>query len=182
LKPRGILYLALPDRRLTFDRKRPPTSIRHLLEEHAHGAEGNRRAHYFEWATMVDDKHGAEAEAHTERLMLKSYSIHYHVWTPDEFLDLLVTIRREFDLNFQLVGYAAPISEMDNEFIMVLARPSGPRDVRLMPQRDVAALKARPEAMRPASLRRTLAQSPIGPPVRFVKRLLRRWVSKRFCA
>ena len=164
LKPGGVLYMALPDRRLTFDRRRRPTTIEHLFDEHRTGAEANSRAHYLDWAVNVDGKQGAEADAHADELLARRYSIHFHVWTPDSFLDFLVAARREFGLDFQLVGYAAAEREIDLEFILVLARAQ--EKVRLPPSRmlDGRAL---------LRLRRRLAAGPLGPPVRAVRRLLR---------
>jgi len=162
LKPGGVLYMALPDRRLTFDKHRALTTNQHLFDEHRSGAEANRRAHYLDWALNVDGMQGAEAESRADGLLASHYSIHFHVWTPDSFLDFFVAARNEFALDFQLVGYAAAERDTDNEFILVLARAQD--KVRLQP-----ALERR----RRSSLRRQLAASPLGPPVRAVKQLLR---------
>ena len=170
LKPGGILYMALPDRRLTFDRDREPTPLEHLLEEHRHGAEANRRAHYLEWANKVDGKQGREAEAHADALLESGYSIHFHVWTPDSFIDFLVAARREAGLDLQLLEFGAAEVEGDFEFILVLAR-EGDR-VRLAPARSAQPQAA--DGQPPPSIRTRLARSPIGPPVRAVKRSLRR--------
>ncbi|MBW8051172.1 MAG: methyltransferase domain-containing protein [Cytophagales bacterium] len=40
LKPGGILYLAVPDKRYTFDKDRPITSFEHLLKDYEEGPEG----------------------------------------------------------------------------------------------------------------------------------------------
>src|ERR1700676_4454414 len=156
--------MALPDRRLTFDKRRSPTTIEHLFEEQRTGAEVNRRPHYLPWAVNVDGRQGAEAEAHADDLLARRYSIHFHVWTPDSFLDFLVAARRKFGLDFQLVGYAAAEREIDLEFILVLARAQD--EVRLPPSRtlDGRAL---------LRLRRQLAATPLGPPVRAGRRFLR---------
>lgn len=164
LKPGGVLYMALPDRRLTFDRRREPTTNEHLFEEHRNGAEANRRAHYLDWALNVDGKQGLEAAAHADDLLARGYSIHFHVWTPDSFLDFFVAARLEFGLDFQLVAYAAAERETDNEFILVLARAQD--DVRL-PTGRLLDGRAR------SRLRRQLATSPLGPPARALKQFLR---------
>src|SRR5207253_3236245 len=78
LKPGGVVYLALPDQRLTFDRDRQLTPLDHLLEEHRTGStEASRRAHYLDWALNVDKK-GKESAAHAATLMARRYSIHFH--------------------------------------------------------------------------------------------------------
>jgi predicted SAM-dependent methyltransferase len=179
LRPGGIVYMALPDMRLTFDRDRDPTSVEHLLEEHRDGAIVNRRDHYLDWSTHVEGKRGADAEAHAEQLMERGYSIHFHAWRADSFLDFFVAARREFRLNFQLVGYAVPERPEDNEFILLLAKPDGGK-VRLRPEPEaIRQGPSRPPEPLPvhqpprSSLRALLARSPLGPPVRLAKRGLR---------
>jgi SAM-dependent methyltransferase len=167
LRPGGIVYMALPDRRLTFDQKREPTSIEHLLDEHRRGADATRWDHYLDWSVNVDGKSGQEATAHARRLLDKAYAIHFHVWTPDSFLDFLVAVRRELGLEFELLEFAAPELETDNEFILVMARSNG--SVRHAPQ--PALESARVTAV---TLRQRLARSPVGPPVRAVRRLVRK--------
>ncbi len=52
LKPGGTLLLLLPDRRRTFDRTRPPTSLAHLIDEHQRQV------------TVLDDEHLREFVTH----------------------------------------------------------------------------------------------------------------------
>lgn len=136
LRPGGILYLALPDKRKTFDEKREVTTVEHLIEEHRGKlAEQNRRAHYLDWAEHVDGKDpGAATEAHADALMGIPYSIHFHVWRPDTFLDFLAAARREFPLTLQQVQFAGLEGPDDFEFILLLAKPDG----------EAPALPARP--------------------------------------
>jgi len=118
LRRDGVLYLALPDARVTFDRDRELTSIDHLIGEYRSGTAPNRRAHYRDWALSVD-KH-RDPEAHAARLDAMDYSIHFHVWLPDSFLDFLVEARREAKLEFYkggLVPVAITPSEVNVEVI-----------------------------------------------------------------
>ena len=54
LKPGGVLYMAVPDKRFTFDRDRPVTPLEHMVADHANGAHHSRRVHYEEWARLVE--------------------------------------------------------------------------------------------------------------------------------
>ena len=143
LKPDGIVYMALPDQRQTFDRDRQLTTVDHLLTEYREAsAAANRWDHYRDWALNVDHKD----EAHGRRLMDEGYSIHFHVWRPDTFLDFLVAARREAGLDFELLAFAPPETPDDDEFVLVLAK--GRRDqVRVPPE---AARLGGPEAETPA--------------------------------
>lgn len=99
LRSGGVLYLAIPDKRTTFDKLRPVTPLEHLLRDHAHGPSCSRQAHFAEWAKLVwapmagvREEQAIAAEA--ERLQAMDYSIHYHVWTEREFLELLLHVQK----------------------------------------------------------------------------------------
>ena len=171
LRPGGVLYLALPDKRQTFDRDRDLTTAEHLFEEDREGPEPNRWAHYLDWAVNVDKRTGTTAEAHARALLDQGYSIHFHVWRPDTFLDFFLEVRRREALPLQLVAFAAPEAELDDEFILVCVK-GGPDSVWLPPPPEAPP----PPPPPPPTLRQRLAATPAGPPVRAVKRTLRRLV------
>ena len=89
VKPGGCVFLALPDRRQTFDAARPPTSIEHVMRDHCGHAEASRRGHYEEWVALAEKLSGDAAKARVRALESVRYPIHFHVWTPDEFSELL---------------------------------------------------------------------------------------------
>jgi SAM-dependent methyltransferase len=94
LRPGGIVYFAVPDKRYTFDRERPVTSLNHLLEDHQRGPERSRRGHFEEFVRAMN--HPAteeELQRQVDELIKADYSIHYHVWTQHEVLELLLALR-----------------------------------------------------------------------------------------
>jgi SAM-dependent methyltransferase len=90
LRPGGVLYLAVPDKRYTFDRDRPVTTADHLWRDHAEGPGWSRQQHLEEWVRLVgrveDPRH---VEGNVRFLTDLNYSIHYHVWTQAAFLQLV---------------------------------------------------------------------------------------------
>jgi predicted SAM-dependent methyltransferase len=100
LRHGGVVYLAVPDKRYTFDADRPVTSTDHLLRDHREGPESSRRGHYEEWARLVDKVE--KPEAHATALLERGYSIHFHAWTQTELLELLRTAADELDLDFDI--------------------------------------------------------------------------------
>lgn len=181
LRPGGLLYLALPDKRQTFDRSRAVTTVEHLLNEHRTGsAERNRRAHYLDWAINVDGRPaGPEAQAHADRLMEAGYSIHFHVWHPDSFLDFLVAARSEAGIELELLQFAAPEFEQDDEFILLLARkalevPRLPPPTAAEAAGGIGAAHACALPHVEGGLRSRLAGGPLAPAVRAARILLRR--------
>lgn len=169
LRRDGVLYLALPDARLTFDRDRDLTSLEHLLDEFRQGTKATRRAHYLDWAANVD-KH-LEPEGHAAKLDAMNYSIHFHVWLPDTFLDFLVAARREGKLDFELAAFAPPETAEDNEFILILVKGTS-RTLRLPPAGARSSPNGGPHGGR--RLRDRVKASPIGPVIVPLYRRLRR--------
>jgi len=103
LKLNGILYMAVPDKRFTFDVGRPVTPIHHLLQDFKDGGVSSRRAAFEEWVRCVAKVEGdTEVERQIDKLMRDDYSIHYHSWTQLEVIELVLALRREMNLQFEI--------------------------------------------------------------------------------
>lgn len=92
LRQRGVIYLAMPDKRFCFDRERESATFEHLLSDHVDGGVASRRAHFEEFARF-SCLHGKGTEEEVQRLteecLATDYSIHFHAWTFDEFRQFL---------------------------------------------------------------------------------------------
>jgi SAM-dependent methyltransferase len=93
LRPGGILYLIVPDMRYNFDRRRNLTAFSHLLDDHRKGPELSREAHYLEWADLVEGCRPEHIQDRARQLQGQNYRIHFHVWTPTNFVDFLMSYR-----------------------------------------------------------------------------------------
>jgi predicted SAM-dependent methyltransferase len=122
VKPGGVLFYAIPDKRYSFDYRRPATPLEHVVADHEQGPERSRREHYEDWArlVLVDEGTTDWAKRATE-LEEVAYSIHMHVWTQAEFLRLVLAIREMNDDAFDIEASA----HRGIEFIVVL-RKRGP--------------------------------------------------------
>ena len=118
LRPGGILYLAVPDRRRTFDAARQPTPLDHIVHDHMEGPSQSRRAHQEEWARLVEKVSAGDVTARVCALEQSNYSIHFHVWTPSEFRTLLDYARKEAALPLVV----ETVQENEQEFIVILRR------------------------------------------------------------
>lgn len=88
----GILFLAVPDARHTYDAARERTSVEHLLRDHREGPQHSREAHYEEWARILD---GMPAERVAERVAefaREDARHHFHVWELEGFIALLAAV------------------------------------------------------------------------------------------
>jgi SAM-dependent methyltransferase len=124
LKSGGIIYMGVPDKRCTFDRDRPLTTLEHLIEDDRLPVEERLKrdlVHYREYATLVDKKVGPECEQHVIKLVSSDYSIHFHTFIGSSFLELLKYIYEDLQVPISLAGYVDALNESD-EFLIVLSK------------------------------------------------------------
>ena len=118
LKLGGTLYLAVPDKRFTFDVDRPITLLEHILGDYAKGNAGSQWEHYLEWARFVEKTPNETIEKRVEALISSDYSIHFHVWTYFEILELMLHLRRELKFDFEIEEFVLA----GNECIFILKK------------------------------------------------------------
>jgi SAM-dependent methyltransferase len=114
LRPGGIGFYAVPDKRHTFDVRRPVTPVEHLLADQRDGPGASREGHYREWAELV----AGAGEDEARRLQAEGASIHFHVFTPDAFAELLVRARAEAGLAIELEA----LQPVRQEFIAIVRK------------------------------------------------------------
>ncbi len=103
LKEGAVLFLSLPDKRYTFDILREVTPIEHLERDYREGPAWSRDAHFLEWAELVERlTDPAAIRARVDELQRLNYSIHYHVWTMEDMLDLLRHLPRFLAIPFSI--------------------------------------------------------------------------------
>ena len=122
LRTGGVLFLALPDKRHSFDKDRPCTSFEHILEDFQSGPEGSRRSHYLEWIRLVEKASEPEVEDRLHMLLDElHYSIHFHVWSQFEVVSMLERARDVVALNYEVECFKAN----GDECISILRRLEG---------------------------------------------------------
>lgn len=96
LRNGGIAFIALPDKRFTFDKRRAVTPLSHLIRDFEEGPEWSLRSHYLDYAINVDRPPDPPAlAAHYER---NRQNIHFHVW--------------DFAAMTEMFNYAASVPEI----------------------------------------------------------------------
>lgn len=121
LRPGGVLFYAVPDKRFTFDFRRPVTPLEHMVADYEQGPERSRAEHYEQWTRLVIiDGRETEEEtlARARELEAAAYSIHMHVWTQAEFLRLILDCRERFGEAFDIEASA----QQAIEFVVVLRK------------------------------------------------------------
>ncbi len=142
LKDGGYLFLAIPDRRYTFDILRPITPLSHFLNDYQRNVKTADFAHVFEhiylkrnvtagdvWNNKAEEKikiprfTAKDAYARTlfELEPGKYPDVHCHVFTSLQFLDMIDTL-----ISLQLVPYTVhkfeDVKKPFNEFIVILKK------------------------------------------------------------
>jgi SAM-dependent methyltransferase len=118
LKNQGIIYISIPDKRFTFDVDREITSTEHIIRDYEHGPAHSKKGHFEEWARVVDKVPEESVEENVRSLLKSNASIHYHVWTQTEILEMLLTLKKAFSLNFEV----ELIYKNGSEVILVLRK------------------------------------------------------------
>ena len=112
VKPGGVVFLSLPDKRHTFDSGRPVTTFEHILEDYRQGPEHSREAHYREWMELVEKVPGPEFDERLNFLMnVQHYPIHFHVWTQFEMWEMFDQTRAAVGLSYEIDCFKANDAE-----------------------------------------------------------------------
>jgi SAM-dependent methyltransferase len=120
LRPGGILYMAVPDKRWTFDSKRPVTPLEHLYRDYEEGPSWSYLDHVREWCELVDNQTGPALEEDIKHIIETNYSIHFHVWTQKELLEMLTDIRCRLRMPFDI--QALMVNRERSEVITILQK------------------------------------------------------------
>jgi GT2 family glycosyltransferase/SAM-dependent methyltransferase len=94
LRPGGVIYMAVPDKRHTFDIDRQPTPVEHMIRDYEQGPDGSRREHFEDWARHVERVSEEQVGERADILEQIGYSIHTHVFTERTLLELLLACDR----------------------------------------------------------------------------------------
>jgi predicted SAM-dependent methyltransferase len=123
VRPGGVVYLSVPDKRHIFDRDRPATTFEHLVRDHEQGPSVSRAAHYEEVVRLAIKVEGETAVASkVQELTEQDFRIHFHCWSQTDFLQLLsaLQVRPGFP-RFDVAEFVAN----EREMVVVLRRLAG---------------------------------------------------------
>ncbi len=126
LKPGGHLFLGLPDKRYTFDQRRPETTYQHVLRDHEQGPATSRREHYEEWVRLVEDISDPEqARGRSAELIGMDYKIHFHVWTPPAALEFLGKALQSFGTPYEVLTMTLNPANAEMIFVIKIGAEKG---------------------------------------------------------
>jgi predicted SAM-dependent methyltransferase len=129
LRPGGVALILLPDRRLTFDRARQPTTLDDLVADHASGAVVPDDAHLEEFLIYSEGWNNARDAAKREVTFEfhRQRSFHVHCWTQEEFVPVLRYSIATMHMSWELLDALFVDDVPDgNEYGFVLRRSLSP--------------------------------------------------------
>lgn len=100
LKPGGVFLLVAPEMTQTWDRRRPPTTLEHVLQDEKDGGEGTRLQAYIEHCLYVHPEITGETlpenqiDWRARDAMAKGMDLHVHAWHEAAFYELVEYIAR----------------------------------------------------------------------------------------
>jgi SAM-dependent methyltransferase len=122
LKVGGIFYMTLPDKRFTFDAKRPVTPFDHVKRDYLEGPQTSRHSQYVEWLRDVEGlTDAAEIEKRADGLVAERANIHFHAWDEAAMMEMLARMQSELGFQFDV----EVMSRTGLEVIFVM-RKTGP--------------------------------------------------------
>jgi predicted SAM-dependent methyltransferase len=119
LKPSGIIYISIPDKRFCFDKDRELTSFDHLTDDYY--CKNEHFQHYIEWTRYVNgvtDEQEIQRQAH--HLFQMQYSIHFHVWDYFTFVDFIQRMNAFLNYRFDVLNIS--FDDYRHEIITILRR------------------------------------------------------------
>jgi predicted SAM-dependent methyltransferase len=90
VKPGGLIYMIVPDKRKTFDKHRVRTNVPHIVLDYLEPSSERDFEHYLDYGMHVHGMNNPDdALKEANRLLEIDYSIHFHVFMPEDVVALL---------------------------------------------------------------------------------------------
>lgn len=124
LKAGGIIYMAVPNKRHTFDKDRSLTTIEHLVGDYTASKdmlEKRNFYHFVETAEIIEKRVGKDAEERVIDLINRDYSIHHHTWDYRSFKAFLNYVISTMKISYAIVD-SSSTDWITKEFVFILRK------------------------------------------------------------
>lgn len=112
LKKGGIVFMAIPDKRFTFDLNRDLTTMDHFIRDYKEGPAWSEQDHYEDFVRKTEWSKNAKTDEDIQNVIrhLKSinFSIHFHVWSHPTMIDFFQMLRKDLLFPFEIELSVAP--------------------------------------------------------------------------
>lgn len=120
IKKWWTIFMAIPDKRKTFDENRKRTTLEHIISDYKNPSEDRDREHYLDYAGIkFSDPSQIEKEA--KRLKSMDFKIHYHVFVEEDITNIINRCNKNTHTEFNMIHIKHTTKNpADNEFIFIL--------------------------------------------------------------
>ena len=120
LRPDGILFITVPNKRATLDIDRDCTPMSHLIRDHEEGPAWSRLDHYHEWSKVLFKNESPQVQAiKAVELESQDYSIHFHVFNEFSIFQLLALVESRYKLPLNVLQV---VNNNNHETIFIAKR------------------------------------------------------------
>jgi hypothetical protein len=120
----GLVYLIVPDKRRTFDRLRVRTTLEHMVLDYEQPSRERDFEHFLDYAVFVHHAMTDQAIGEASRLRDIDYSIHFHVFLPQDVVRLAQWI--DGHVTPVRIAEGPALSPALDEFHLLLRKGAGP--------------------------------------------------------
>lgn len=124
LKNDGVIFMAIPDKRYTFDNPRKITTLDHFANDYIDGAAKTEYEHYFDFVKHTShgkNKSDNDIPDVIKSLKERNFSIHFHVWDHQSMIEFFCMLKNRFNFKFEILVTVAA-QKYSNESIFILKK------------------------------------------------------------
>jgi SAM-dependent methyltransferase len=122
VRPGGLVYLIVPDKRRTFDRHRVRTTLEHHILDYLQPSAERDLEHYLDYARYVYHHEQDQAIETARRLSQEDESIHVHTFIPEDIVAIVRWMSSHVTPVEIEMGPA--MSPEEDEFHLLLRKPA----------------------------------------------------------
>jgi len=125
LRKSGVIFMAIPDKRYTFDIDRQLTPMEHFKRDYEEGPAWSEQGHYEEFVRKTEWSKDAKSDEDIQKVIrhLKdiNFSIHFHVWSHSTMIDFFQMLRNDLEFPLEIELSVAP-HHGGNESVFVIRK------------------------------------------------------------
>jgi SAM-dependent methyltransferase len=125
LRKDGVVFIAIPDKRYTFDEKRAITPMDHFIKDYEQGPAWSEAGHYEDFVRNTEWSDNCRTDEDIQKVIqhLKdiNFSIHFHVWSHPSMIEFFQMLRTRLQFSFEIEFCMAPLKG-GNESIFILRK------------------------------------------------------------
>lgn len=122
IKTGGYIFMAIPDKRYTFDINRSITPTEHFIKDYEQGPAWSEEEHYYDFVKYTShgvNKNDTEIGEIVKQLRARNFSIHFHVWDHQAMIDMFCMIKKHFGFHFEIeAAIASPAGGNESIFLL----------------------------------------------------------------